>query len=430
MCSGARVWSGCWRCWSSAIRVVWVAATAGAGKTTAVVQAGALHRAAAWPGSRSTRTDAAPGRLVTYLEAALDAPRAAASTASAPARWRGASRTPRPPVCSPRRSATSPLLLVIDELERLADAPDALAVLGGRRPLRAADHAHGAHQPARAGRSTLGTAATLGRVAAVGEADLAFTAEEAARALADARACRGRPDRGRRRPPAAGSPACCSRRGARRTTSPGWAARPTRSTATCPRRSSSSSHPDDREFLIATSLLDEVTPAAAEALGQDAAGDRLVALRAEHLPGDVVARRAQHALPHALPRVPARVPAAPRRPAACAALRAAHGDAAGGGGPPRGRRRGVPARRRARTAPAPRRSARSPGSSNASTWRWPSAGWTRWRDAGPDAGPLSDRRDDARHRARAVRSRRARGRSPAAVGERDPARARVARPRA
>jgi hypothetical protein len=42
--------------------------------------------------------------------------------------------------------------------------------------------------------------------------------------------------------------------------------------------------PVDREFLIATSLLDEVTAPRAEALGLRRAGERLIALRAAHLP--------------------------------------------------------------------------------------------------------------------------------------------------
>ena len=50
--------------------LVWVAATAGAGKTTAVVQAArSIERPVAW--LTLDATDAAPGRLVTYLEAAL-----------------------------------------------------------------------------------------------------------------------------------------------------------------------------------------------------------------------------------------------------------------------------------------------------------------------------------------------------------------------
>jgi len=50
--------------------LVWVCATAGAGKTTAVIEAlPLLDRHVAW--LTLDDTDAAPGRLVTYLEAAL-----------------------------------------------------------------------------------------------------------------------------------------------------------------------------------------------------------------------------------------------------------------------------------------------------------------------------------------------------------------------
>src|SRR5690349_10705145 len=50
--------------------LVWVCATAGSGKTTAVAEAlGGLDRRVAW--LTLDDTDAAAGRLVTYLEAAL-----------------------------------------------------------------------------------------------------------------------------------------------------------------------------------------------------------------------------------------------------------------------------------------------------------------------------------------------------------------------
>ena len=199
-----------------------------------------LERPVAW--LTLDATDAAPGRLVTYLEAALAPPRWTA-------RERGrrgaaaASRTPRPRACSPRRSARARCCWSIDELERLADAPEALAALGGLLALRAADACASCSSAGASWRSTLGNAATLGRVAAVGEADLAFTTEEAAQALADVgrgevdpiAAVRGHGRLGRRRAlrgVALGGP----RRRA-------WAARPTRSTATCRRRSSSSSTP-------------------------------------------------------------------------------------------------------------------------------------------------------------------------------------------
>jgi DNA-binding SARP family transcriptional activator len=261
-------------------RLVWVAATAGAGKTTAVVQAGrCIDRSMAW--LTLDATDAAPGRLVTYLEAALmrHAPHVGGVGTGALAR-----RIPHAEAAGLLSEAVgaTPLLLVVDELERLADAPDALAVLGA-----VVRYAPPTMRVVLVSRRELiidtGTTATLGHVAAVGEADLAFTAGEAKLALADVG--RGEVD------PVAAVQA-----------TGGWVAgvlfEAWRSEdhiaglggEADPLYGYLSSqiveqlHPDDREFLVATSLLEEVTPAAAEALGQAAAGDRMVALRAEHLP--------------------------------------------------------------------------------------------------------------------------------------------------
>ena len=142
--------------------VVWVAATAGAGKTTAVVQA---------------------ARLVTYLEAALTrcSPQVRGVGTGALAR-----RIAHAEAAGLLAEAVgkSPVLLVIDELERLAEAPEALAALGGL--LRYAPPSMRIVLISRRELAVdMGNAATLGRVAAVGEGDLAFTTEEAARALAD-----------------------------------------------------------------------------------------------------------------------------------------------------------------------------------------------------------------------------------------------------
>ncbi len=162
--------------------VVWVAATAGAGKTTAVVQAArAIERPVSW--LTLDATDAAPGRLVTYLEAALTrcSPQVRGVGTGALAR-----RIAHAEAAGLLAEAvgTSPVLLVIDELERLAEAPEALAALGGL--LRYAPPSMRIVLISRRELAIdMGNAATLGRVAAVGEGDLAFTTEEAARALAD-----------------------------------------------------------------------------------------------------------------------------------------------------------------------------------------------------------------------------------------------------
>ena len=242
----------------------------------------------------------------------------------------------------------TPLLLVLDELERLADAPDALAVLGAVVRYAPPTMRIGARESARAGhrRRDRGDARP---VAAVGEADLAFTAGEAARALADL----GRPEVD----PIAAVQA-----------TGGWVAgvlfeawRSEDHVAGLggeadPLYGYLSSqiveqlHPDDRSFLIATSLLEEVTPAAAEALGQAAAGDRMVALRAERLPVTWSAdgrsmrchTRFREYLLECLQR---------RGEPGVRTLRAAHGALLAADGHARGRGGGVPARRRPRRRP-------------------------------------------------------------------------------
>jgi ATP/maltotriose-dependent transcriptional regulator MalT len=112
----------------AAHRPVFVSATAGAGKTTAVIQA--LDRVdlpTAW--LTLDETDAAPGRLLTYLEATLASavPGVAGVVAAALRR-----RLPHREAAGLLAEATagSPVILVVDELERLAAAPEALGVLG------------------------------------------------------------------------------------------------------------------------------------------------------------------------------------------------------------------------------------------------------------------------------------------------------------
>ena len=149
------------------------------------------------------RTDAAPGRLLDYLEAALARPGCRGSSGSRrsargahPAR-RGGGAARR----GDRRRAGAP------------GARRARAAWGtrrerlgrdrGARALRAGRAAGRADQPLDV-RSTLGAAAALGTVAAVGEATLAFTPDEAAEALAVTGADGHRPARRPSRRPAAG----------------------------------------------------------------------------------------------------------------------------------------------------------------------------------------------------------------------------------
>jgi DNA-binding SARP family transcriptional activator len=159
-------------------RVVAVSATAGAGKTTAVAAAiRQLDRPVAW--LTLDRTDTAPGRLVTYLEEALSAIEPDVVGTATRALSIGVPHAEAAGILAEAlRGARG--VLVLDEVERLGDvraawhvvesllryAPDGLhVVLISRRalPFEALPA-----PPTRA---------------ALGDADLAFTPEEAARAL-------------------------------------------------------------------------------------------------------------------------------------------------------------------------------------------------------------------------------------------------------
>ena len=160
--------------------LVLVTATAGAGKTTAVVQAAALlDRPVAW--LTLDDTDAAPGRLLTYLEAALARRAPAASDVATNAL---AARIPHAEAAGLLAEATAgvPMLLVVDGLERLAGHDAALAVIGAL--VRYAPPTLGIALLSRSDVGIdLGDRGAVGSVATVGEATLAFTPEEAAEAL-------------------------------------------------------------------------------------------------------------------------------------------------------------------------------------------------------------------------------------------------------
>ena len=262
-------------------RVVCVLASAGAGKTTAVLQAAQqLRRPLAWLAVDST--DTVTGRLLSYLEAAIARQVPAVEGVASAAL---AAQLPHPEVAGLLAEAVgdSNLLLVLDDVERLAEEPDALAVV--------ASFARYLPSTARLvliSRSVLpfdagAGASFLTYVAAVGEEDLAFTVQEAS----DALVLSGRPDV---------DPAEAivetggwvtgvlfeAWRSADHVIGIGGEADPlhgylaTQILAQLP--------PADREFLISTALLKEVTPAAAESLGAPDAGVRLHSLRSRRLP--------------------------------------------------------------------------------------------------------------------------------------------------
>lgn len=260
--------------------LVWVCATAGSGKTTAVSHAlEGQERRVAW--LTLDDTDAAAGRLVTYLEATLGAQAGAARGVATRAL---AARLPHSEAAGLLAEAVGdrPLMLVVDEVERIAQAPEALAVLSA--VVRYAPPAMRVVLISRVEVAIeLDSAAALGGSATISEADLAFRSSEAAGALELA----GRHD--------------IDPHHAVEVTG-GWVAgvlfeawRSTEHVAGIGGEADAlhgylSSQilgqlpPEDREFLVTTSVLDDVTAERARALGETDAAARLASLRARHLP--------------------------------------------------------------------------------------------------------------------------------------------------
>ncbi|MFC5949298.1 BTAD domain-containing putative transcriptional regulator [Pseudonocardia lutea] len=263
-------------------RLVVVYASAGAGKTTAVLQAAErLERPLAWLDLDTT--DVATGRLLVYLEAALarQVPevRGVASGALA-------ANLAHPEVAGLLAEAVegaaegSDVLVVLDDAERLAESAAALGVVA----------AFARYLPASARLVLLSRVelafTTTGWgpwVAAVGEEDLALTVQEAADALARS----GRTD-------IDPVEALIETGGwltgvlfeAWRSTDHviglGGEADPLHgylATQILDQLDAA-----DQDFLITTAVLQEVTPRAAEALGLRAASSRMHALRGRRLP--------------------------------------------------------------------------------------------------------------------------------------------------
>ncbi|RTL61409.1 MAG: transcriptional activator domain protein [Pseudonocardiaceae bacterium] len=259
-------------------RLVVVYASAGAGKTTAVLQAAErLDRPLAWLDLDTT--DVATGRLLVYLEAALarqiPAIRGVASGALA-------ANLAHSEVAGLLAEAVegSDVLVVLDDAERLADSPAALGVVSA--------FVH--YLPATARLVLLSrvelavTTSGWGPwVAAVGEEDLALTVREATDALARS----GRSD--------IDPVEALIETG-------GWL------TGVLFEAWRSTDHvigfggeadplhgylatqildqldPEDQDFLVTTAVLQEVTPRAAEAIGLRSASSRMHALRGRRLP--------------------------------------------------------------------------------------------------------------------------------------------------
>lgn len=162
-------------------RTVWIVASAGAGKTTAAVGAARLFDGhVAWLTLQNG--DAVPGRFLTYLEAglldALDSvePTVASGLAA------GLRHDEVAGLLAESVPDKAPVLLVLDELERIAESPDARAVLESF--LRFAPRSMHVLLISRRSIDARGHAFAATHAGHLGEADLRFTLDEAEKALA------------------------------------------------------------------------------------------------------------------------------------------------------------------------------------------------------------------------------------------------------
>lgn len=261
--------------------VLVLSATAGAGKTTAVAQGlGSLDHPVAW--LTLDRTDALPGRLLTYLEAALARFRPEVRGVATGAVAAGIPHAEAAGMLADAVGGTR-ITLVLDEFEKIEHSADACAVIAAL--LRYAPAGMGFVLLSRRDLpSALGLPLAGLDVAWVRDEDLNFTVEEAEKALARS-----------------GAGEDIDAASAVETTG-GWVAgvqfEVWRASGHAsgtggeadPLHGYLAAHvldqltAEDRAFLVRTSLLDEVTAPRAEALGQIEAGSRLLRLRAAHLP--------------------------------------------------------------------------------------------------------------------------------------------------
>jgi ATP/maltotriose-dependent transcriptional regulator MalT len=257
-------------------RMLLVRGTAGSGKTTAIAEAiRDGDRAVTW--LTLDETDAAPGRLITYLEAALGTARPAVSGVGTGALAMGLPHTEAAGLLA-EAIGSEPLAFVVDELERIAGSRDALAVLESF-----VRYAPAATRVVLSSRREIRIDVGRGAVAGIGEGDLAFTTDEAAEALAGL----GRADID---PEDAVAMTCGwvtgvlfeAWRAADHVVGTGGEQDPLHGYLASQILAGLAD--EDRELLIRTSVLDPVTPARAEALGVGATGERLAALRGQYLP--------------------------------------------------------------------------------------------------------------------------------------------------
>ena len=261
-------------------RVVVLSAMAGSGKTTLVAAAARrLERPVAW--LTVDCTDDAPGRLVTYLEAALAV---VVPGVQGVVRDASAARIPPPEVAGRlvEAMAGEQVVLVVDELERLGDGSEGWGVMQAALRRAPSDMAF-----VLCSRGSV-PARVLPRgpdeVGWLGDAVLALTVEEAGHVLA----ALGRPTVD----PAAAVEA-----------TGGWVTGVLFEAWRLGEQAAGDGQEDslydyltahivgelpagDRDFLVATSVLTEVTADRAAAIGVREAGARMASLRSAHIPAE------------------------------------------------------------------------------------------------------------------------------------------------
>jgi DNA-binding SARP family transcriptional activator len=262
------------------VDVLWITATAGAGKTTAVVHAlGDMYQPVAW--MRLDRGEVMPGRFLVYLEQALLSALPGREQVVASALERGLSHSETAALLAQSIAGTK-VVFVLDEVERLEAAPavrEALSSFLGY----AAPGTQTVLISRREVELDLARAEASGRIGRLGERDLAFSVEEAREALAgvsfvtvNARAA----------VEATGGWVTGvlfeSWRSAEHVHGSGGEVDPLSSYLSSEIMASLAS--ELRDFLVTTAVLDVVTPEAACHIGAAGAGELMSRLRKAHLP--------------------------------------------------------------------------------------------------------------------------------------------------
>ncbi|KAA1397115.1 BTAD domain-containing putative transcriptional regulator [Aeromicrobium ginsengisoli] len=260
--------------------ILWIVATAGAGKTTAVVHALANSPIpTAW--LRADDGDVAPGRFLVYLEHAIGQALPEKSPLVSQVLARDVAH---PEVASLLAESLdgSPLTVVIDEVERLESSPSALATLSAFLTHVPA-HARVILVSRRPVRLDLARAEVDETLGFIEESDLAFTVAEAQKALEDL--ARPNADAAQAVQATGGwvtGVLFDSWRSAAHVHGSGGEADPLRSYLSS--EIMGTLDPELQTFLVKTSILDLVTPERASRLGFIRAGELLGRLEQAHLP--------------------------------------------------------------------------------------------------------------------------------------------------